>query len=223
MPEFPAAPIAAADFMEEFLPKAFAEAELPDDMQSASAKLGVTLRGDGGGEWLFHIHEGSLDVTPGKTAGASMTLVQSVTDWRGALWEGRGGAIGRGAMAIFRPGEAPEAAAANAPGAPSLAVFDQLGALSGMIQMVVSGGEGGDWSIGMKLGAGEIPANPTTTVTISAEDAEAMEKGTLDPMTAFMSGKIQVAGDMTLMMQMQAIQMQAAAAAAQNAAAQKKG
>ena len=42
-----------------------------------------------------------------------------------------------------------------------------------------------------------------------ADDADAMERGELDPMQAFMSGKIQVAGDMTLMMQMQAIGMQA--------------
>jgi putative sterol carrier protein len=36
-----------------------------------------------------------------------------------------------------------------------------------------------------------------------------MQSGTLDPMQAFMSGKIQVIGDMALMMQMQAIAMQA--------------
>jgi putative sterol carrier protein len=42
-----------------------------------------------------------------------------------------------------------------------------------------------------------------------------MAAGTLDPMAAFMQGKIMVAGDMALMMQMQAIQMQAAAQAAQ--------
>ena len=41
-----------------------------------------------------------------------------------------------------------------------------------------------------------------------------MERGELDPMQAFMSGRLQVSGDMTLMMQMQAIQMQAAAQAA---------
>ena len=55
----------------------------------------------------------------------------------------------------------------------------------------------------------------TATVTITAEDAAAMESGELNPMEAFMAGRIQVAGDMTLMMQMQAISMQAAAQAAQ--------
>jgi putative sterol carrier protein len=79
--------------------------------------------------------------------------------------------------------------------------------------MVVTGGPGGDWSVNFKLGPGPVPADPTTTVTIAAADADALERGELDPMQAFMSGKIMVAGDMTLMMQMQAIQMQAQAAA----------
>jgi hypothetical protein len=100
----------------------------------------------------------------------------------------------------------------------SPAALQQLQALRGMIKMVVGGGPGGDWAVGFKLGPGPIPEPPTTTVSISAADADAMERGELDPMQAFMSGRIQIAGDMTLMMQMQAIQMQAQAMAA----AQKK-
>ena len=54
---------------------------------------------------------------------------------------------------------------------------------------------------------------------MSAADAEALERGELDPMQAFMSGRMRVAGDMTLMMQMQAIQMQVAAQQAQRGSA----
>jgi putative sterol carrier protein len=79
--------------------------------------------------------------------------------------------------------------------------------------MVVRGGEGGDWQVDFKLGPGPIPDEPTTTVSVSAEDAAAMERGELNPLEAFMAGRIQVAGDMTLVMQMQAVAMQAAAAA----------
>jgi len=52
-----------------------------------------------------------------------------------------------------------------------------------------------------------VPADPTTTVTIAHADAEALGRGELDPMQAFMAGKIQIAGDMGLMMQMQAATM----------------
>jgi hypothetical protein len=85
-------------------------------------------------------------------------------------------------------------------------------ALRGLVRMCVTGGDGGDWSLGLLLGPGEIPAEPTTTVSIRAEDADALERGELNPLEAFMGGRIQVAGDLALLMQMQAIQMQAAAA-----------
>jgi putative sterol carrier protein len=68
--------------------------------------------------------------------------------------------------------------------------------------------------VAFKLGPGPIPEQPTTTVSIASADADAMDRGELDPMQAFMSGKLRVAGDMGLMMQMQAIQMQVAAAQA---------
>ena len=142
-------------------------------------------------------------------------MVQSVDDWRGALWEGRGGAFGQGAVALFKPGAGAAASGGGMGGAaPSPAALQQMQALDGVIRMVVAGGEGGDWQVDFKLGPGAIPEEPTTTVTVTAADADAMAAGELDPMQAFMAGRIQVAGDMALMMQMQAIQMQAAAAQA---------
>jgi len=214
MAEFPPKPISPQEFIEQYIPKAFAEAELPDELKQAEAKLGILLQGDGGGRWLMRLDQGSLAIDSGTHDGASMTIVQSVDDWRGALWEGRGGAIGKQATAIFRPGEQAQSAAGVAgAGAPSLASLKQLEALDGLLRMVVTGGDGGDWAVGMKLGSGDVPEEATCTVTVTAEDAAAMESGELDPMQAFMSGRIQIAGDMTLMMQMQAIQMQAAAAA----------
>jgi putative sterol carrier protein len=80
--------------------------------------------------------------------------------------------------------------------------------------MVVSDdGPAGDWTVDFVLGPGEIPAEPSTTVTICAADAAAMGRGELNPIEAMMAGRIQVAGDLALMMQMQAILMQAATGA----------
>jgi putative sterol carrier protein len=79
--------------------------------------------------------------------------------------------------------------------------------------MVVTGGEGGDWQVGLKLGPGAIPEQPAATVTLAAEDAAAMERGELDPVQAFMAGRLQVEGDVSLLMQVQAVRMQGAAAA----------
>lgn len=218
MAEFPSAPVPPATFFEEWLPQAFAAADLPEEARRVETRLGVLLEGDGGGEWVFEVKAGEMAVEQASRDETAFTVVQSVADWRGCLWEGRGGAIGSQAATLFRPGSAtaapPPGQMGQMGGPPNPAALEQLQKLDGVIRMVVTGGEGGDWAVAFKLGPGAIPAEPTATLTLTAEDAAAMQKGELDPMAAFMSGRIQVAGDMTIVMQMQAIQMQAAAQAA---------
>jgi putative sterol carrier protein len=85
-----------------------------------------------------------------------------------------------------------------------------------LIRLGVTDGDG-EWGLGLRLGPGAIPEEPTTTVTVSADDAALMEAGELNPLEAFMAGRIQVGGEMTLMMQMQAVIMQAAAEASAKA------
>lgn len=216
MPELPAAPIPPAQFMEEFVPRAMAEGGLAEVDEGTDVRLGVRLDGEGGGEWVIRLHAGGPSVERGSRADTPMTIVQSVEDWRGALWEGRGGVFGAQASALFKGGAEASGDARGggaAPGAvlPGAAAIEQLGALDGLITIVVTGGEGGDWATGFKLGPGDIPDEPKTKLVVTAEDAAAMQDGSLDPMSAFMGGKIQVVGDMALMMQMQAISMAAAA------------
>ncbi len=212
-PVFPPAPIPPAQFLEEWYPAAFAAAPAPPGADQLDVRLGIRLEGEGGGEWTLHLAKGELRVIPGSRAETAFTYVQHVEDWRGALWEGRGGSIGEGTAQLFRPGSQPTATEGTGlSAAPSLAALGELEKLQGLLRMVVTGAETGDWSVAMKLGPGEIPSEPTTIVTVAAADAAAMASGELDPMAAFMSGRIRVEGDMTLMMQMQAIQMQAMAA-----------
>jgi len=208
--EFPAAPLAPGEFLEDWLPRAFAEADVPDTVKSVDLELGVLLAGEGGGEWVFQMQSGTLTVRPGSRADAALTLVQTVADWRGALWEGRGGAVGRQATSVFRPTELRpgELGAGGISAAPGPAALAQMQSLGGLIRMVVADAAAGDWAIAFKLGPGEIPAEPTTVVTLSAEDVSAMEQGDFNPLEAFMAGRIQVDGDIALLMQMQAIQMQ---------------
>jgi hypothetical protein len=208
MPHFPAAPIAPSEFFESFLPAAFSEAAVPEDVKGVELELGVKLEGQGGGEWLFRLAAGRLSVAAASREVAAFTVVQSVDDWRGALWEGRGGAIGQQAAAVFRPHEGLAAARSGAIAAPTPAALAAMRDLSGLVRLVVTGGEGGDWQVGFKLGPGEIPAEATTTLTLSSEDAAAMQRGELNPLEAFLKGRVRVAGDVTLVMQMQAVQLQ---------------
>ena len=207
MTSLPPSSTSPKEFLEQWLPKAFAAAPVPEASKSVEVKLGVRLDGANGGEWVFHMDHGILKVAPGSAEPCAFTLIQSVDDWRGSLWEGRGGAFGKQAAAMFQPGAQPEGQGAGSRPPMNPQAVERLGALKGMIRMIVGGGPGGDWRVDFKLGAGPVPAEPTTTVNIAHADADAMGRGELDPMQAFMSGKIQIAGDMALMMQMQAATM----------------
>ena len=202
MPQLPSDPITPQQFMEEFIPSVLADATLDPETK---LDLGVQIDGEGGGQWVLRLSGGGFAVDQTPRDAAAFTLVQTADDWRGALWEGRGGVFGEQASALLTSGGAGNA---DAP-PPNMKVLEQLEALGGLIQITVTGGEGGDWTTGFKLGPGALPDEPTTHIKIDASDAAAMQSGALDPMQAFMSGKIQVIGDMALMMQMQAIAMSA--------------
>jgi hypothetical protein len=211
MPDFPSDPQAPASFMAEWLPRAFEEAGAPPGSEGISVELGVKLEGEGGGEWIFAIADGTLTIREGAREEAAFTYVQSVEDWHGALWGGRGGAIGEGAARLFKPGsQLPAGAVGQMGGAPAPAALVEMAKLDGVIAMVVTGAEGGDWKVAFRLGPGPIPEEATCSIAITVEDAEALASGELDPMQAFMGGKMVVTGDMTLMLQMQAAAMQAA-------------
>ena len=216
MPAFPESPVPPAELLEQWLPAAFAEADLPDDLRALDYKLGVELTGEGGGEWVVQMVDGVVQVDAAPRGDTSFTYVQSVDDWRGALWGGEGGPFGKGAGALFDPQKMAEgtakAAESGLPVVPSPAALEGLRVLDGLIQLAITEGDGA-WTIGLRLGPGAIPEEPNTTVSVTSEDAAQMESGELNPLEAFMAGRIQVTGDMTLMMQMQAVIMQAAAEA----------
>ena len=67
---------------------------------------------------------------------------------------------------------------------------------------------GGDGTIlldGANNLVSETDAPADTTIKVSWEDWEAMTKGELDGMTAFMTGKLKVEGDMSNAMQLQGV------------------
>lgn len=209
MTAFPSSPVPPAELLEKWLPQAFEEADLPEDVRTSDVRLGLVLEGQGGGEWVLSVESGKLRVEPASRDDTAFTFVQSVDDWRGALWQGRGGAVGKAAAGLFRPSEGLAGAGGGMGAVPNPAALEQMRQLDGLVRVLVTGGQGGDWSVGFKLGPGAIPAKPTTTLAVSEADAGAMQRGELNPLEAFMAGRIRVEGDMTLVMQMQAISMSA--------------
>jgi hypothetical protein len=174
------------------------------------------LEGEGGGEWVVRIAEGRVSVTRGPRDRTPVSYMQRVEDWRAALYDGAGGAVGEGASRFFRPSAlraAPSNPAQQLAAAPTPAAIAELAKLEGVVRMEVTGGATGDWAVAFKLGPGAIPSEPTATLRLTADDAAAIARGELDPMQAFLGGQVEVLGDMTIVLQMQAAQMIAAEAA----------
>ena len=67
------------------------------------------------------------------------------------------------------------------------------------------GGEGTILMDGKAEKVSEVSGEADTTIKIAWDDWQAMAAGTLDGMTAFMTGKLKVEGDMSNAMQLQGV------------------
>jgi putative sterol carrier protein len=83
---------------------------------------------------------------------------------------------------------------------------EQARDLNAVVQFDLSGEGGGQWHIviangGLTVNRGAAPA-PTMVFSASAADYVAIINGDLNPMTAFMQGKVRLRGDMALAMRL---------------------
>ncbi len=74
----------------------------------------------------------------------------------------------------------------------------------------LSGDEGGQYYVNIADGQlavtpGAPATTPSATVKMTAEDFAAMSSGSLNPMMAFMTGKIKVDGDLNTVMKFQSL------------------
>lgn len=86
---------------------------------------------------------------------------------------------------------------------------EKAGDLNASVVFDLSGDEGGTWTVTVADGACNIQEgssdNASATVKMAADDYEAMTSGKLNPMMAFMSGKIKVDGDLNTVMKFQSL------------------
>ncbi|HHS97013.1 MAG TPA: SCP2 sterol-binding domain-containing protein [Chloroflexi bacterium] len=86
---------------------------------------------------------------------------------------------------------------------------ERLKGFSGVVLFDLSGEEGGKWTVtfsadGVKVEEGET-ASPDLTLSMDAQDLLALSNGKLNPVAAFMQGKLKVSGDMSMAMRLQNI------------------
>ena len=83
---------------------------------------------------------------------------------------------------------------------------EKAGAAKALIQLNLTGEDGGMWIVDIANGQCQIREeeiqNPNVTVTMNADEFEALYQNKLNPVQAFMSGKIKVSGNVGMVMQL---------------------
>ena len=88
-------------------------------------------------------------------------------------------------------------------------VGERAAGINAVIQFDLAGAGGGTWNVtiaSQQIQVAEgMAASPTLTLMMAASDYLDMTNGDLSPMTAFMQGKIKIAGDMQLALKIQGL------------------
>ena len=181
------AEVTPGQFFLEMLPTGFAaQAEAGGPTPQGEFTLAWHLTGDGGGEWLATLKDGKMTTKAGG-GDANVTFTLSVDDWRDAVL-GRDGA----SLAVILP--------QNRPGRPDNS--GRAKQLKGTMALELAR-EGKD---PMKVEmAFNNAAQPRTTMKAKLADYVAMQEGRLNGQEAFMTGKLQIQGDMGFLMQIAAL------------------
>ncbi|MCB9728330.1 MAG: SCP2 sterol-binding domain-containing protein [Deltaproteobacteria bacterium] len=78
--------------------------------------------------------------------------------------------------------------------------------IDGIFKFVVTGDDGGTWLVDCKdVAVKNEDGDSDVTITVAGSDLAEIHAGTLDPMQAFMMGKVVVEGDMGLAMKLQQV------------------
>lgn len=176
-------------------PEEYFKNELPTQFASLAEGIDegpgrICFEITGAGLWTMGIKDNAIEVTDGRHED---TLVQVTLD--GANWETAVARLEEGGMGPI--GTDTMTTMINNP-----AVASTLKAAQGTLKVVTTDGDGDEWVAVTFGGAEPNIETPRATLSMSREVAEQMGRGEANPQELFMAGKIQITGDMMMIMQL---------------------
>jgi len=169
---------------------ALAATRLLDGMRAVNATIRVDVHGPGGGTFFLNVSAGRM--TPGESAlhAPFLTLVQERASFDRFVAEVGGSALGfLGALS----GLAQELRLTQAR-------IELLAGIAGTLQFEVRGEDG--FALLTHFGPGEPTTPATTSIRVERDAYADLRAGRLNPQDAFLSGRIQLEGDLQLAMQL---------------------
>jgi hypothetical protein len=164
-----------------------------DAMRADDATIQVVVEGaerDGAGTWFLNIHAGEMTAADRAAHPPFLTLLQDRRAFERLARE-----AGESALALLGglSGLAGEMRLTRS----RIENFSEVG---GLVSIEVTGAEG--FALRTHFGAGPVPSDPKTTITLDETAYRDLRSGALDPQAAFMNQQILVEGDMQAAMQL---------------------
>jgi hypothetical protein len=163
---------------------------LLDDMRAVSLTVRVDVEGTDGGTFFLNVLEGTMASEEAPAATPLLTVLQDRRAFERIAAEAGDSALGllgglSGLAGDFKL---------------TRSRLDNLRGISGCLAFEVTGEEGFGFRI--HFGSEPVPSSPDAAIRVGAEVYRDLRAGRLDPQNAFMSGQLDVSGDLQMAMQL---------------------
>lgn len=159
-----------------------------EGMRGVDATVRVEVRGDGGGTFFLNVRRGAMTAEDAPATTPLLTVIQDRRAFEKIASEAGDSALGLlGGLSGFA-GDFKL----------TRSRLDALAGVAGCLGFEVTGDDG--FAFRIHFGAAPVPDAPDTEIKVGPDVYADLREGRLDPQNAFMSGQLDVTGDLQIAM-----------------------